>query len=222
LRRTYCGLSFNLVWRSKSSETEEQLSTKDLVHILKTESGLLREDQINDLAKHFRSKIQQARKIIEVKGGIKSFHGIMKEVLDYREWFDFQLFYKMSGETKKELTNNAFFRLSGGEKAMAMYVPLFSAVYAKYEHARNDCPRILSLDEAFAGVDENNIRDIFRLLEELKLNFVMNSQVLWGDYDTVPKLSICELLQPNNVDYVTVIRYLWNGKVRKLRDSFEE
>ncbi len=54
---------------------------------------------------------------------------------------------------------------------MAMYVPLFSAVYAKYEGARKDCPRIISLDEAFAGgVDEINIRDMFRLLNELELN----------------------------------------------------
>ncbi len=71
---------------------------------------------------------------------------------------------------KKELTNNAFYKFSGGEKAMAMYVPLFSAVYAKYEGARKDCPRIISLDEAFAGVDEINIRDMFRLLNELELN----------------------------------------------------
>ena len=34
---------------------------------------------------------------------------------------------------------------------MAMYVPLFSAVAAKYEGARSDAPRMISLDEAFAG-----------------------------------------------------------------------
>ena len=136
--------------------------------------------------------------------------------MDYRKWFEFQLFYKKTGETRKELTNNAFDRFSGGEKAMAMYVPLFSAVYARYEGARKDCPRILSLDEAFAGVDENNIRDMFRLLDELQLNFIINSQVLWGDYDTVPSLSICELVRPNNADFVTVIRYKWNGRVRTL------
>ena len=32
---------------------------------------------------------------------------------------------------KKELTDRAFFTFSGGEKAMSMYVPLFSAAAAK-------------------------------------------------------------------------------------------
>jgi len=153
---------------------------------------------------------------MEDTGSTQTFHAIMKGILDYRKWFEFRLFYQKTNERRKELTNRAFNKFSGGEKAMAMYVPLFSAVYARYENGRNDCPRIISLDEAFAGVDGNNIRDMFRLLEELKLNFVVNSQVLWGDYDTVPSLSICELVRPNNADVVTVIRYQWDGKIRNL------
>ncbi|MFZ3102317.1 MAG: SbcC/MukB-like Walker B domain-containing protein [Desulfitobacteriaceae bacterium] len=36
---------------------------------------------------------------------------------------------------------------------MAMYIPLFSAAYSRYSDARPDAPRLISLDEAFAGVD---------------------------------------------------------------------
>ncbi len=213
---TSSGLSFSLVWRSRTAETEDQMGTKELVDILKSDAGLLREEDMEKLASHFRSKIAQARKELEGKGAMQTFHAIMKDILDYRKWFEFQLFYKKTGETRKELTNNAFDKFSGGEKGMAMYVPLFSAVYARYEGGRKDCPRIISLDEAFAGVDENNIRDMFRLMDELQLSFIINSQILWGDYDTVPALSICELVRPNNADFVTVIRYRWNGKVREL------
>ena len=140
----------------------------------------------------------------------------MKEVLDYRKWFEFQLFFEKTGERKKELTNNAFFTFSGGEKAMSMYVPLFSAVVAKYQGARSDAPRLISLDEAFAGVDDTNIRDMFRLMVEFEFEFVINSQILWGDCDTVPSLAIYQLLRPENAKYVTVLPYKWNGKVRKL------
>lgn len=213
---TSSGLSFSLIWKNRVAETEEQLDTKELVDILKSDVKLLNEEQMDRLAAHFRSKIAQARKEMEDKGTTQTFHAIMRDILDYRKWFEFQLFYKKQGETRKELTNNAFDKFSGGEKAMAMYVPLFSSVFARYEGARKDCPRIISLDEAFAGVDENNIRDMFRLIEELKLNFIINSQILWGDYDTVPALSICELIRPNNADFVTVIRYRWDGKVREL------
>lgn len=213
---TSSGLSFSLVWRKKSAETEEQLDTKELVELLRKDGNLLTEIELDKLSAHFRSKISEARRESEEKDKSQTFHNIMKEVLDYRKWFEFILYFKKSNENKKELTNNAFYKLSGGEKAMAMYVPLFSAVYAKYEGARGDCPRIISLDEAFAGVDENNIRDMFKLLNELELNYIINSQILWGDYDTVPSLSICELIRPNNANFVTVLRYKWNGKVKEL------
>lgn len=213
---TSSGLTLSLRWKSKVAETEEQLDTQQLVELLKSEASLLREEDFKRLSNHFRSKINEARKVMEDKGTTQTFHAIMKDILDYRKWFEFRLYYKKTNEVKKELTNNAFNKFSGGEKAMAMYVPLFSAVYARYENGRPDCPRIISLDEAFAGVDSNNIRDMFRLLEELGLNFIINSQVLWGDYDTVSSLAICELVRPNNAKVVTVIRYQWDGRVRSL------
>lgn len=213
---TSSGLSFSLRWKSKSAESEEQLDTKELVSLLRKDGGLLTEVELGKLSSHFRSKINEARMDAEERDKMQTFHKIMKDILDYRKWFEFTLYFRKTNENKKELTNNAFYKFSGGEKAMAMYVPLFSAVYAKYEGARGDCPRIVSLDEAFAGVDELNIRDMFRLLSELELNFIINSQILWGDYDTVSSLSICELLRPNNANFVTVLRYKWNGKVKEL------
>src|SRR5699024_7870869 len=136
-------------------------------------------------------------------------------VLYYRKWFEFKLNYVKTGQARRELTNNAFYHFSGGEKAMAMYVPLFSAVNARYQGGRKVCPRIISLDEAFAGVDEQNIRDMFRLLNELDLGYIINSQILWGDYDTVPSLSISELYRPDNANFVSVLRYHWDGKVKE-------
>ena len=112
--------------------------------------------------------------------------------------------------------------VSGGEKAMAMYVPLFSAVAAKYQAARDDAPRLISLDEAFAGVDGRNIRDMFKLMSEFHFNFIINSQVLWGDCDTLDALAIYQLIRPNNAKFVTVMPYLWNGKKREAVESEEE
>ncbi len=213
---TSMGLSFSLKWASKKAETEEQLDTKKLVNLLKMDGNLLRDEDLNALSEHFRSKIALARRTLEDQGVNLTFHSIMRDILDYRKWFEFKLFFKKTGQLSKELTNNGFFKFSGGEKAMAMYVPLFSAVNARYEAAGKESARILSLDEAFAGVDEQNIRDMFRLLNELDLSYIVNSQILWGDYDTVDSLAISELIRPDNADFVTVLRYHWNGKVRKL------
>ena len=105
---------------------------------------------------------------------------------------------------------------------MAMYVPLFSAVVAKYSSARKEAPRMISLDEAFAGVDEMNIKDMFRLMVEFEFDFIINSQVLWGDCDTLHALAIYQLLRPENAKLVTVMPYLWNGKAKEMVDDEEK
>ena len=120
----------------------------------------------------------------------------------------------------EEARRNA--RDSGGEKAMSMYVPLFSAVVAKYQGGRADAPRLISLDEAFAGVDNKNIRDMFRLMTEFQFDFIINSQVMWGDCDTLDALAIYQLLRPENAKFVTVMPYLWNGKAKEMLENEEK
>ena len=128
--------------------------------------------------------------------------------------------YSRPNNPKQDLTNARFNRFSGGEKAMAMYVPLFAAVNAQYKKAlKEDHPRIIALDEAFAGVDDKNIESMFMMVEDLDFDYIMNSQVRWGCYRSVKRLRICELLRPLNSSVITVINYIWNGKVRYL-DEF--
>lgn len=216
---TSSGLKLNLKWKPKHAEHEGQMDTKELVELLKKDTELMRVDEFEKLSAHFRSKVAEARKLVMQTENDKSFHLIMKEVLDYRKWFEFTLESRKTDEKKKELTDRVFFTFSGGEKAMSMYVPLFSAVVAKYEGARADAPKLISLDEAFAGVDEMNIKDMFRLMVEFDFDFIINSQILYGDYDTVPNLAIYQLHRPENAKFVSVIRYVWNGKKRDLVQS---
>lgn len=215
---TSSSLKLNLAWTPKKAESEGQLDISKLISILER-GDRNNESDLQSLAKHFSEKVKEELRSYEGSGEVRNYHSIIKDVLDYRKWYEFKLYFVKNNERKKELTNNAFFQFSGGEKAMSMYIPLFSAIYARYEKGRKDCPRIISMDEAFAGVDENNIRDMFRLLKELDLNYILNSQILWGDYDTVDSLSICELIREENDDVVTVLKYLWNGKEKVLLDE---
>lgn len=219
---TSSGLKLSLKWRSKTAEQEDQLDTKELVELLKKDYRLMSEDEASRLSAHFRSKVAEARRNARDSAGMVSFYQIMKDTLDYRKWFEFQLFSQKSGERQKELTNSVFGTFSGGEKAMSMYVPLFSAVVAKYDGGRKDAPRLISLDEAFAGVDNKNIRDMFRLMTEFEFDFIINSQVLWGDCDTLDALAIYQLIRPGNAKFVTVMPYLWNGYKKELLEREEE
>lgn len=217
-RNNSSGLIFSIAWKPLTAEREEEIDTKELVALLRRESKFLSEDDLQKITQHFRSRIERAKEEVSLRNEGNTLHQVLKEVLDYRKWFSFVLYYTRQNETKKELTNNAFFKFSGGEKAMAMYLPLFTSAYSRYKEADEMAPYIITLDEAFAGVDEQNIRDMFEVVEQLEFNYIMNSQVIWGDYDTVPNLAVAELVRPKNADYVTVLHYTWNGKERVLHE----
>ncbi|GLB61454.1 TIGR02680 family protein [Cytobacillus sp. NCCP-133] len=210
-RDTSSGLKFSIKWRPRTADAEQELDTTELVRLLKQDAKLLNDDDLEKITNHFRSKIQAAKTWLEEKGEGQTLLQVLKMVLDYRKWFSFVLYFERPNEPRRELTNHNFFKFSGGEKAMAMYIPLFTACYSRYQEAAPHAPFVVSLDEAFAGVDENNIKEMFEIVEQLGFNYIMNSQVLWGDYETVKSLSVCELVRPKNANYVTVIRYLWDG-----------
>lgn len=214
---TSSGLKLSLKWEKKKAESQDELNTRELIELLQTDPAIMKIEQRNKLSTHFRSKIDSARTAQDKEGNIYSFHQLMRDVMDYRKWFEFKIMTQKTGEAKRELTNALFFSYSGGEKAMSMYVPLFSAVAAKFENARDEAPLLIALDEAFAGVDEKNIDNMFGLIEKFKFDYIMNSQVLWGDYASVKALAIYELFRPENAKFVTVIAYEWDGKEKRMK-----
>jgi len=212
-RKTSSGLRLRLRWEPRPAQNEEEMDTAELVKLLRTDAGLLREEQFERMVTHFRSRVNWARREAEERDTLREW---IYRILDYRHWFRFTLYYEKGGHSWKELTDARFNVLSGGEKAMAMYIPLFAATYSRYMSSREQSPKIICLDEAFAGVDEANLRDMFELLTDMGFDYMMTSQVLWGCYDTVPNLSIYELLRPQDADFVTLIRFHWDGKRRRM------
>jgi hypothetical protein len=209
-RNISSGIIFSLDWKAKPPQNEVELDTEDLVTLLTKHRELLSDRDLDRLVAHFQSRLEEARLLSEE--GSATFFEEVRQVLDYREWFDFKLFFRKPDKPKRELNDRAFGQFSGGEKAMAMYIPLFSATYSRYEAAAEDAPRLISLDEAFAGVDENNIREMFDLMEQLDFDYIINSQALWGTYDSVSNLAIVELLRPKDTDLVTPVRFHWDGR----------
>lgn len=206
-------LSFNLEWRNKEAFDMDELDTKELVRIFQMDSNLVRPEDSEKLIKHFRSKLKKA---MEYAQNTLSYANIIFDVLDYRNWFEFKMTYQRIGENKKELTDKVFSVFSGGEKAKTMYIPLFAAVSAKLTDAKDYALRLVALDEAFAGVDEINIKEMFGIMDLLNLDYILTSQSLWGDYGVIKDLAIANLIRPKNSQVVGVQRYRWNGKERQI------
>ena len=202
-------LCFYLSWMNKSRESLEEMDTKELVEIFKMDPDTLTTASINQLIKHFRAKISRAEETMS--DNKESYFDIIFKILDYRNWFEFKLFYKRSNSDKKELTDKTFSVFSGGEKAKTMYVPLFASVSAKLSSASLNAPRLIALDEAFAGVDDTNIEEMFGILKSFDLDYILTSQALWCDYRSVSDISICELVSDHASSTIGVKRHRWNG-----------
>lgn len=206
---TTSGLSFSIKWVGVEPITEDEVETSEIVKLLKTDSKMLKDSDLEKISNHFRSKISRIEETLEESE--RNYLEIIKDVLDYRKWFEFKLFFKRGGKDKKELTDREFNKMSGGEKAIAMYIPLFASIFAKLKGASKTAPKIIALDEAFAGVDDDNIKDAFRILDKLDIDFVLTSQQLWGDYETIKHLAISELHHPVDSKVVSIIKYKWDG-----------
>jgi uncharacterized protein (TIGR02680 family) len=217
-RKTSSGLILSLEWTPRAARNERELDTEKLVRLLRKDPSTLLDEELAQMVEHFRSRIRWAKDDAEEGDSLRKW---IQELLDYRGWFTFTLYYRKGSQPRRELTDSRFNVLSGGEKAMAMYIPLFAATDSRYKDSRETAPRMISLDEAFAGVDDENMRDMFGLLTDMKFDYMMTSQVLWGCYDTVPSLSIYEIYRPLDVDFVTLIPYYWNGYQRKMLDDGE-
>ncbi|MGM8366576.1 TIGR02680 family protein [Virgibacillus sp. W0181] len=207
-------IKFRLAWKPKKRENEEQLDTLKLVEALKRDSQWI---DVDEISSHFRSKIKLARRRHD-KQNHKEYNlkEIMREELDYRKWFEFEIYFTKKNDKERKLTRKSYGELSGGQRVLAMITPVLAALYAKYSEASPECPRIFTLDEAFSRVDDDNVNIMFAYIQKLNFNYILNSQSLWGCFSSVPSLNIYELSRPENRPYVLIDSYYWNGK-KKVR-----
>jgi uncharacterized protein (TIGR02680 family) len=137
--------------------------------------------------------------------------------LDYRRWHRFAVERQQGGRWTR-LTKRTHGTGSGGEKALALTLPMFAAAAAHYAAAPL-APRLILLDEAFVGIDQEMRRQCMGLLAAFDLDVVMTSEREWGCYDTVPAIAICQLAADPGGGCVAVTRYVWNGRERRQEDA---
>ena len=101
---------------------------------------------------------------------------------------------------------------------MALTIPLFAAAAAHYHNA-SLAPRLIMLDEAFAGIDREMVNECMGLLAKFDLDFVMTSEREWGTYPAIDGLSICWLSVHPDHDAVDVSKWRWDGHERRRLDG---
>jgi uncharacterized protein (TIGR02680 family) len=129
--------------------------------------------------------------------------------LDYRAWHRFTIERWQDGRWR-----SAAGPASSGERVLTVTLPLFAAASAHYRSAHRAAPRLVLLDEAFAGVDDDARAKCMGLLATFELDFVMTSEREWGCYPSVPGLAIHQLSRREGIEAVYVSRWEWDGRTR--------
>jgi uncharacterized protein (TIGR02680 family) len=129
--------------------------------------------------------------------------------LDYRAWHRFTIERWQDGRWR-----SAAGPASSGERVLTVTLPLFAAASAHYRSAHPAAPRLVLLDEAFAGVDDDARAKCMGLLATFDLDVVMTSEREWGCYPSVPGLAIHQLSRREGIEVVHVSHWEWDGRAR--------
>jgi uncharacterized protein YPO0396 len=139
----------------------------------------------------------------------------LARALDYRRWHEFRVQRWQDGQWRK-LSGPA----SSGERALGLTIPLFAAVASFYSQSGYaNSPRLVLLDEAFAGIDAAARAHCMALIREFDLDFIITSESEWACYAELPGVAICHLHRREGADAVFVSRWSWDGSARLSTDE---
>ncbi|MEO3794747.1 TIGR02680 family protein [Nonomuraea sp. B10E15] len=202
--RTASRVAVRLVWQVDPAQSPGTRAARDL--LLRDPAGLSEADK-EALYVFFRDRVEEAR----ADNSSASWEDQLMKVLDYTSWHRFVVrLERGDGQGWQDLTRKLHGALSGGEKAIALHLPLFAAVAAHYQ-TDPGCPRFILLDEVFVGVDRTNRGQVFDLLVDLGLDLVLTSDHEWCEYRELDGIAIHQLITGDGDDAVTTARFVWNG-----------
>lgn len=203
-------LGFSVQWKAREDAGGEYVK---LVQLLERDVDLLPPEHVAWIKDFFRRQVLHVR-AQEAEGTLEhTYATALREVFDYRKWFEFRLFSQENDTRPLELRGARFRRGSGAQKALGIFCPLVAAAHARFSGAKYpDAPRVIGLDEAFAGVDPANMDEMIRFLVELDFSAVMTSEKLWGTSASLPACATYDLQSSGK--FAAARLWLWDGTVR--------
>jgi len=200
---TASGLRVRLRWQLDQASTGQQ----EAMELLRKTPELLGPDERERLRRFFAGAIAEERAADPGAG----YEAVLTRVFDYRSWHSFVPFLVLPTGGSRQLTRAVFASLSGGEQSVSLHLPLFAAAAAHYNAAGDGAPRLIALDEAFAGIDEGMRADLMGLLVRFDLDVIMTGHELWGAYEKVPGVMIYDLLRRPPAEGVSSMPMRWDG-----------
>lgn len=214
-RPTSTGVRYRLLWEPLSEADGAPVGLEAArKRLLNTNADLWSAEDRRVVGAMLQQRIAVERELADSganKDGGGSLLDQLARALDYRHWHRFRVERWQDGHWRK-LSGPA----SSGERALGLTVPLFAAVASFYSHGSYDlAPRVMLLDEAFAGIDDSARAHCMGLIREFDLDFIITSEREWACYAELPGVSICQLQRREGIDAVFVSRWTWDGRAKK-------
>ncbi|MDP1651003.1 MAG: TIGR02680 family protein, partial [Rubrivivax sp.] len=214
-RPTSTGVKFRLLWQPLPEGAEGAPVGLEAARkrLLNTSTELWSAEDRRVVGDMLHQRIAAERLHADAAAG--SLLDQLARALDYRRWHRFRVQRWQDGQWRP-LSGPA----SSGERALGLTVPLFAAVSSYYSQGSYAlAPRLVLLDEAFAGIDDAARAHCMGLIREFDLDFVITSEREWGCYAELPGVSICQLQRHEGVDAVHVSRWAWDGRARRREED---
>ncbi|MFI7134817.1 SbcC/MukB-like Walker B domain-containing protein [Nonomuraea sp. NPDC050153] len=203
-RRMSSGTTVGVGWLLADALDDEQ---RAICGLLDGDAARLRPDDLTRMRGHFAVQIKNAR----ARHRDRPYRELLADVLDYRRWRQFAFQLVRSDGTEERLTRSRHSRLSGGEQSVSLHLPLFAAAHAMLNSARPDAPRLLALDEAFAGVDDTGRGELMSLAAQFDLDLFMTGYDLWATHASVSAAAHYDLAHSPVDHTVSPLLLVWDG-----------
>ena len=198
------GTVIGIGWIRAEGLSEHQFAAS---RILESDATSLGERGLEELRALIRAMIHEHR----ARRQRDTYREALAAVLDYRTWHLFELRLTRPGGRTEKLTRTKHSQMSGGEKSASIHMPLFAAANALYSSAKPSCPRMVALDEAFAGIDSRFTPDLLGLTVKFDLDLFMTGHDLWVRYPEVPTAVHYDLHHDESTHTVSALLILWDG-----------
>jgi uncharacterized protein (TIGR02680 family) len=210
-RPTSTGVRYRLLWLPLGEEEGAPVGLEAARRrLLVTSADLWTAEDRRVVGAMLQQRIAAERETGDAGPGAGSLSDQLARALDYRRWHRFRVERWQDGSWRK-LSGPA----SSGERALGLTVPLFAAVASFYSQSGYPlAPRLMLLDEAFAGIDDAARAHCMGLIREFDLDFAITSEREWACYAELPGVSICQLQRKEGIDAVYVSRWTWDGRSR--------
>ncbi|MGD0065922.1 MAG: SbcC/MukB-like Walker B domain-containing protein [Streptosporangiaceae bacterium] len=199
------GMAIGISWVRSDRRTEQQASVS---RMLDRDAAGLGADGLAELRAQLRAMIHDHR----AGNPRDTYREVLAAVLDYRSWHAFELQLLSPGSPPQRLTRKKHSEMSGGEKSAAIHMPLFAAANALYLSSKPTCPRLVALDEAFAGIDDKFKPELLGLTVKFDLDLFMTGHDLWVNYPTVPLIAHYDMQHDKASHALSALLVLWDGE----------